>query len=343
LKSKLEAESRYLQQEIRAAHDFDEIIGSSSLLLATLDKTKVVSATHSTVLLLGETGTGKELLARAIHARSARKDRPLIKVDCGNEKGAFTGAHESKTGRFELANGGTIFLDEIGDLPLDLQPKLLRAIEDGVIQRVGGTDEKHVDVRVIVATNRDLEAAIDQGRFRSDLYYRISVFPIESPPLRERRDDIPLLVSFFVSRYAGRIGKPIDSVSQSSMDALVAYDWPGNVRELRNVIERSVILCASNTLDVTEALGAVPSPSGTPSSGLKRDLLAVERSRIVRALEESGWKIKGAGNAAERLGVTPSTLRSKMKKLDIARPLPPASTPLVTDRPAASHRTRTPG
>lgn len=335
LKDRLVAESSYLQQEIRSSHGFDEIIGNSDVLAATLKQIESVAQTDATVLLLGETGTGKELLARAIHARSARKDRPLIKVDCvtlpptlieselfGHRKGAFTGAHESKVGRFELAHEATILLDEIGDLPLDLQAKLLRVIELGQFQRVGGKSERVVDVRVIAATNRDLRTEVREGRFRADLFYRLSVFPIEAPPLRERREDIPALVSLFVSRYASAFGKKVSRVSQASMDAMIAYGWPGNVRELRNVIERSMILCTSDTLAVDPALldaGTAPQ-AGLSGGALKQDLRAVERARIVLALEEARWKIKGEGNAADRLGVTPSGLRARMKRLGITRP-----------------------
>jgi transcriptional regulator with GAF, ATPase, and Fis domain len=282
--------------EINDKHDFEEFVGRSERIVATLRQADQVAKTDSTVLLLGETGTGKELLARAIHARGTRANRPLIKVDCstlpsglveselfGHEKGAFTGAHLAKAGRFELADGGTVFLDEIGELPLELQTKLLRVLEEGVFLPLGSKRERKVDVRVIAATNRDLQGEVREGRFRSDLYYRLSVFPIEIPPLRERREDIPLLVSHLVSRLGARLGKPVKSVARSSMDALVAYDWPGNVRELQNVIERSLILCSG---------------------------------------EESGWKIKGPDNAASRLGMKPSTLRSRMTRLGIQRPSP---------------------
>jgi transcriptional regulator with GAF, ATPase, and Fis domain len=336
LKNRLEAESSYLQAEIAFDHGFDEIVGSGGALAAVLEHVNSVAETDATVLLLGETGTGKELLAHAIHRRSRRKDRPLIKVDCGtlpaglieselfgHEKGAFTGAHDQRIGRFELAHEGTIFLDEIGELPLDLQPKLLRVIEDGEFRRVGAKSDHKVDVRVIAATNRDLRLEVREGRFRSDLFYRISVFPIEAPPLRERRSDIPALVSFFVSRYAASLGKTVRRVAQPSLDALVAYDWPGNIRELRNLIERSVILCRGDTLTVDPLLLGAGDGRPTPETGgpLKRDLQAVERARVIHALEEANWKIKGEGNAASRLGVTPSGLRSRMKKLGITRPV----------------------
>ena len=266
-KRRLEAEAQYLRDEIGTSWDIDEIVGQSLAIRATLERLQQVAGTHAAVLLLGETGSGKELLARAIHARSARATRPLVKVDCsnlpsglveselfGHKKGAFTGAVESRAGRFELADGGTILLDEIGELPLELQAKLLRVLEEGTFQRLGSKEERRTDVRVIASTNRDLKAEVDKGRFRADLYYRLDVFPIESPPLRERRDDIPLLADLFVSRYAAAMRKTITSVDESSMEALVAYDWPGNIRELKNVIERSVILCTGDTLHVEETL-----------------------------------------------------------------------------------------
>ena len=331
LKDKLLAESQYLQSEIKGQHDFEEIIGSSPALTATLRKVEMVAPTDSTALLLGETGTGKELLARAIHARSGRSHRPLIKVDCstlpeglieselfGHVRGAFTGAYETKTGRFELAHEGTIFLDEIGELPMDLQAKLLRVLDSGEIQQLGSKEERTIDVRVIAATNRDLEGEVREGRFRSDLYYRLGVFPIESPPLRDRREDIPAIASFFVSRSATAMGKPISRIDQVTMDNLVVYDWPGNVRELRNVIERAVILCRGTTLSVEESLGISLAPE-TPGS-FKRDLHAIERTQILQVLKTSNWKVKGTGGAADRLGLKPSTLRSRMQRLGISRP-----------------------
>ena len=333
LKDKLQAESQYLQSEIKGQHDFEEIIGGSPALAATLRKVEVVAPTNSTVLLLGKTGTGKELLARAIHARSGRSHRPLIKVDCstlpeglieselfGHVKGAFTGAHETKPGRFELAHQGTIFLDEIGELPMDLQSKLLRVLENGEIQRVGSKEERTVDVRVIAATNRDLEGGIRDGHFRSDLYYRLGVFPVESPPLRDRREDIPTIVSFFVARSAAAIGRSISRIDQVTMNKLVAYEWPGNVRELRNVIERAVILCTGKTLTVEESLGGFISRAPETPGSFKQDLHAIERTQILQVLKASNWKIKGTGGAADRLGLKSSTLRSRMQRLGISRP-----------------------
>jgi len=330
LQEKLQSENQYLHEMIKSSHDFDEIIGNSELLRKTLRRLELVAETDSTVLLLGETGTGKERFAHAIHARSTRRTRPLVRVDCGtlpsglieselfgHEKGAFTGAYESKVGRFELAHEGTIFLDEIGELPLDVQAKLLRVLEEGEFRRLGSQQERKVNVRVIAATNRDLEKAAHEGKFRADLYYRLSVFPVAVPPLRERREDIAPLVAFFVTKCGAEIGKSFQSVSNESLAALEAYDWPGNVRELRNVIERSVILCQGETLELTESLGG----SGAGASGskgvLKQDLEGLERARILRALEESDWKIKGDGNAASRLGLAPSTLRSKMRALNL--------------------------
>jgi PAS domain S-box-containing protein len=332
-KDALQAETEFLRDHVTREHGFSEIVGRSDVMLATLQKVEQAAKTDATVLVLGETGTGKELLAHALHARSNRASRPLVSIDCttlpsalveselfGHEKGAFTGAHETKVGRFELADGGTVFLDEIGELSLDLQAKLLRVLQEGEFRRLGSKKQRKVDVRIIAATNRELKEEVREGRFRSDLYYRLSVFPLESPPLRERREDIPLLASYFLSRFRTTVGKRIDSIAQSSVDALLAYDWPGNVRELQNVIERSAILCTGDTLTVGEALGDVVVRDRGSASALKRDLRGVEAAKIRRALEESGWKVKGEGNAASRLGLKPSTLRSRMKKLGIARP-----------------------
>jgi transcriptional regulator with GAF, ATPase, and Fis domain len=331
-RDQLQAETAYLHGHLGQEHNFEEIVGKSDVMVATLQKVELAAKTDATVLLLGETGTGKELLAHALHTRSNRKTRPLVRVDCttlppglveselfGHEKGAFTGAHETKLGRFELADGGTLFLDEIGELSLDLQAKLLRVLQEGEFQRLGAKREQKVDVRIIAATNRDLIDEMSEGRFRSDLYYRLNVLPIESPPLRERREDIPLLASYFLSRFRATVGKRIDTIAKSSMDALVAYDWPGNVRELQNIIERSAILCSGDILTVQEALGDAGVRDSKLAGSLRQGLDDVERTNILRALTESGWKVKGEGNAASSLGLKSSTLRSRMKKLGITR------------------------
>ncbi len=333
LKDRLQAENIYFQEEIKSSHNFDDIIGNSAAMLATIYKVEQVAETDATVLLFGETGTGKELFARAIHSRSRRKMRPIIKVDCttlppglieselfGHEKGAFTGAHESKPGRFELADKGSIFLDEIGELPFELQAKLLRVIQEGEFERLGGRRTRRVDVRVIAATNRNLHMEMREGRFRSDLYYRLSVFPIEIPPLRDRREDIPLLTSFYVSHRSRTLGKDITSIPKATMDALTAYDWPGNVRELQNACERAIILSPGGQLILPENLPRAEAPRRAEKGTAMKDLKGIERRHISEVLEESGWKIKGEGNAASRLGLKPSTLRSRMKRLGIDRP-----------------------
>jgi PAS domain S-box-containing protein len=331
-KDRLQAEAEYLREDLDREQQATEIVGVSSAMVATLEKVEQAAKTDATVLLLGETGTGKELLARALHSRSNRTKMPLVKIDCatlpsglieselfGHEKGAFTGAQEMKLGRFELADGGTVFLDEIGELPMELQAKLLRVLQEGEFQRLGAKREQKVDVRIIAATNRDLREEMREKRFRSDLYYRLSVFPIESPPLRDRREDIPLLASYFLSKFQITIGRRISTIEEGSMEALQAYSWPGNVRELQNVIERSAILCSGDTLIVKEVLGDSEVPDGEPGGSLTQDLGDVERASILRALEASGWKVKGEGNAASRLGINPSTLRSRMKRLGIVR------------------------
>ena len=332
LKQRLQAEGQYLQEEIKSSHNFDEIIGVSPELLATLQKLGQVAETNATVLLHGETGTGKELLARATHAKSKRSRRPLIKVDCttlppglieselfGHEKGAFTGAHQSQAGRFELAHRGTIFLDEVGELPLELQPKLLRVIQEGELQRVGGKEVKKVDVRVIAATNRNLLDEVHAGRFRADLYYRLNVFPVEVPPLRDRPDDVPTLATFFVAQKSRELGKRVDRIPPATMEALEGYDWPGNIRELQNVIERAIILSPGPDLVLADSLSPRSERPERASGVLRKDLEKLERQQILDALQASEWKIKGDGNAASRLGLKPSTLRSRMKRLGIER------------------------
>jgi PAS domain S-box-containing protein len=331
LRDRLRAENIYLREEIESSHDFNEIVGQSDPLKLTLSKIEHVAGTEATVLLLGETGTGKELLARAIHDRSARRERPLVKVNCaalprslieselfGHVKGAFTGAVADKVGRFQLADGGSIFLDEIGELDPDLQTKLLRVLQEGQFERIGSGETLQVDVRVIAATNRDLSKAMSEERFRPDLYYRLAVFPIEVPPLRLRRDDIPLLAWHFITRRQGQLGKAFRRIPTKIMNSLVEYHWPGNIRELENVIERSMILSPGPDLLLAESLSAPPAVDRpeTFSGPLKE----VDRAHIVGVLEECKWKIKGADNAAERLGLKPSTLRYRMKKLGIERP-----------------------
>ena len=335
LKNRLHAENDYLQEEIRGEHNFVEMVGSSSALLAALRQVEQVASTDSTVLILGETGTGKELIARAIHSRGARRDRPLVKVNCsaisaglveselfGHVKGAFTGALERRIGRFELADGGTIFLDEVGDLPLETQVKLLRVLQEREFEAVGSNRTLRVNVRVIGATNRNLEEAVAAGRFRADLFYRLNVVPLRVPALRDRRRDIPQLVMFFLARFAKEFGKPLEMVSQASMDRLVAYDWPGNVRELQNIIERAAVLSSGRMLElgpdllpVGVAAAAAPRPGTTPGT-----LVDMERQHIQEALELSRWVIEGAAGAAKSLGLHPNTLRSRMAKLGITRP-----------------------
>ncbi len=334
LRERLEAENVYLHAELDEAHDIREIVGRSPALRATLEKVRQVADTDAPVFLLGETGTGKELLARALHGHGPRRDRSFITVNCaalpaalieselfGYEKGAFTGATQAKPGRFELADSGTLLLDEIGDLDPALQVKLLRALEGGEIQRLGSTVTRKVDVRIIAATNRDLRREIREDRFRPDLYYRLSVFPIEVPPLRERREDIPLLVWHFIQSRQRALGRTITKIPKTAMAALLAYDWPGNVRELQNVVERALILSRGSVLRVDEALGpgaTSPDGAGRPAPG--ESLRDLERAHIALILERCRWTIEGRGQAAERLGLNPSTLRNRMRKLDIKRP-----------------------
>ena len=339
-------QNEYLQEEIKQVHNFDEIVGRSATLNSVLEQVQLVAATNSTVLILGETGTGKELIARAIHFGGARRERPLIKINCaalpaslieselfGHEKGAFTGATDRRVGRFELANGGTIFLDEIGDLPPEVQIKLLRVLQEREFERIGGTGTVRVDIRVIAATNRDLNQAVAEGKFRRDLFYRLNVFPILMPPLRQRVDDIALLVHYFVRRYTARIGRRIESIPAATMSRLAAYSWPGNIRELENVIERAVILSSGPDLDL--AAGLIPaiavasrgdafearSPIGTndaPTSG-DRSLAETEKEHIIEVLKQTNWRIEGPNAAAAILKLNPSTLRSRMKKLGVER------------------------
>jgi formate hydrogenlyase transcriptional activator len=327
LKDRIEADYVYLREEIKIEHDFGDIVGKSDALKEILTKVRQVASTNATVLVLGETGTGKGLIARAIHNASARKDRPLIQVNCaalagglieselfGHEKGAFTGAQLNRAGRFELANGTTLFLDEIGDLPLELQPKLLRVLQEGEFERVGGSTTIKTDVRIVAATNKDLENEVEEGRFRKDLWYRLNVFPIYVPPLRERLQDIPLFVSFFLKKYGKWIGKEFGSVHEKTVKALQAYSWPGNIRELENLIERAVITSSPETLQID-----APKEKVVPKSG-KGTMEEMERSYIIEVLNDTYWRVNGPNGAAARLGMNPSTLRFRMKALGISRP-----------------------
>ena len=327
LKQRLERENLYLQEEIKLLVEHTEIVGQSAGIKKILAQAEQVAQTQSTVLLLGETGTGKELLARSIHGMSSRKDRPLMTINCaslpptlieselfGREKGAYTGALTKMVGRFEVADGSTLFLDEIGELSLDLQSKLLRVLEEGKFERLGSTKTLYADVRVIAATNRDLALEVKEGRFRKDLYYRLNVFPIEIPPLREHREDIPLLVWTFVREFQKRMGKEVESISRKSIDALQAYSWPGNVRELKNMIERAMIVSSGKALVVQVPRPVSLETEETPS------LEDTERRHIVSVLERTGWRVAGKAGAAEVLGLNRSTLLSKMKKLGIRRP-----------------------
>jgi formate hydrogenlyase transcriptional activator len=332
LKERAEADYAYLREEINVEHDFREIVGNSNILRQILTKVRQVAPTDATVLVLGETGTGKGLIARAIHNASKRKRRPLVQVNCaalaptlieselfGHEKGSFTGAHQRKIGRFELAQGTTLFLDEIVELSLDLQAKLLRVLQDGEFERVGGTATIKTDARVITATNKDLQKEVEAGRFRRDLWYRLNVFPIYVPPLRERLEDIPLFVNFFVTKYSKRTGKRFDVIPRKAIKALENYSWPGNIRELENVIERAAITSPEGNL-------RIELPTGPDLSGNRGKTLAdFERDHILRVLEETYWKINGPNGAAQYLGLHPETLRTRMRKLDIRRPAPRSS------------------
>jgi len=332
MKERLATEKLYLEDEIRLDHNIGNMVGQGFAFQSILKSLQIVAPTDSTVLILGETGTGKELVARAIHELSPRRKGSFVKVNCaaipaslleselfGHEKGSFTGAVAQKIGRFELAHKGTLFLDEIGELPLELQPKLLRAIQDQEFERVGGTRTIRTDVRFVAATNRDLKAMVDENEFRADLYYRLHVFPLSVPPLRERREDIPLLTRYFVQKHAQQMGRAIDNIPTSAMETLTRYDWPGNIRELQNVLERSVILTHGNTLqiamsDLGQASGSsVLSPRGSKASQ------ATERQAIIRALEDAKGQVGGPDGAAVRLGMKRTTLQSRMRKLNIGR------------------------
>ena len=329
LRDRLAAENVYLQEEINTEHNFEEIIGQSAPLKQLLRKIEQVARAEATVLIQGETGTGKELIARAIHNLSPRKEHPLVKVNCGaiptglveselfgHEKGAFTGALQQRVGRFELADGGTIFLDEVGELPLDVQTKLLRVLQEGELERVGSSKAIKVNVRIIAATNRELRQAVKSGSFRLDLFYRLNVFPITVPPLRERKPDITLLVSFFLSRYARKLGKQIDGVSNDTMDRLTKYSWPGNVRELQNLIERAVVVVEGPVIRIDDSMLGIETSSESQNVQALED---VERAHILRTLAETNWVIHGSRGAALMLGINPSTLRSRMEKLGIRK------------------------
>ena len=349
LREQLEAENYYLRQEIGDDIYFRKIIGRSDALKYVLFRVDQVAPSDATVLILGETGTGKGLLAHAIHQKSARREFPFVTVNCaalpanlieselfGREKGAFTGAHARQLGRFEVAHQGTIFLDEIGDLPLELQAKLLRVVQDGEFERVGSSKTLKVDARIIAATSRDMKDEIRQKRFREDLYYRLSVFPVTMPPLRNRKDDIPLLVNEFVDRYARKMGKQISSVSREDLVTLQEYSWPGNIRELEGVIERLVITTHGSVLRLEESLGL---GGDVAPAGATGDLETVEREHIRKILIQIGGRIEGPGGAAELLGLNPSTLRGRMRRLGIRRGCPPYTLYCTTLRP--SHKTAT--
>ncbi len=331
LKDRLLVENICLKQEIAETYQFNDIIGESPILSEVFLRVEQVAPMHATVLLLGETGTGKGVMARAIHNRSTRKNRPMITVNCtalpanlieselfGREKGAFTGAHVRQMGRFELADGGTIFLDEIGEMPLDLQCKLLRVIQDGEFERLGSPRTTKVDVRIIAASNRNLKEEITNGRFREDLFYRLNVFPIIIPPLRERKEDIPLLINHFVSKFNKKVGKKIETISKETLLALQEYHWPGNVRELESVIERAVITSQGSTLQVLDRFDTFCKTNESGNSEIKA-LADLEQEHIVQVLQQTGWRIEGKNGAAVLLGLNPSTLRARIRKHGIHR------------------------
>jgi formate hydrogenlyase transcriptional activator len=335
LNAQLAQEKLYLQDEIRSEHGFDEIIGRSTALRRVLREIETVAPTDSTVLITGETGSGKELVARAIHQLSARRDSAFVKLNCaaiptglleselfGHEKGAFTGAIAQRIGRFELANRGTVFLDEVGEIPLELQPKLLRVLQEREFERLGSARTLRTDARLIAATNRELASLVGEQKFRQDLFYRLNVFPIHVPPLRERREDIPMLVRYFAQQFARRMKKSIETIPAETMEALTGYDWPGNIRELQNLVERAVILSAGSTLEVPasalngrRATGAAAAPADEGDT-----LEQAERRHIIRALQASNWVIAGPEGAAARLGMKRSTLQFRIRKLGIVRP-----------------------
>jgi transcriptional regulator with GAF, ATPase, and Fis domain len=328
LRDQLRRENIYLQERVKIESGHDAVVGDSAHLLKMLARARKVAPTDSTVLITGETGTGKELLAQAIHDLSGRSQKPMVTVNCaalpvtlieselfGRERGAYTGAMTQQAGRFEVADGSTLFLDEIVELPLDVQAKLLRVLEEGRFERLGSTRTRTVNVRIMAATNRDLQAMVTAGTFRGDLFYRLNVFPIEVPPLRHRREDIPLLVWHFVRYFSRQMGKPIDSISPQTMEQLEQHSWPGNIRELRNLIERAMILSDSRVLSLD------PSASAEARDAAAAETLhEVERRHLLQVLERTGWRISGRNGAAQQLGLNPNTLHSKLKRLGISRP-----------------------
>ena len=335
LKDRLQAENIYLQQEVARQFNFGEIIGQSDVLSRVFSQVEQVAPMNATVLLLGETGTGKGVVARAIHSSSARKGRALITVDCttlpaalveselfGRERGAFTGSDARQIGRFELADGGTIFLDEIGEMPLELQSKLLRVIQDGEFERLGGPRTMKTDVRIIAATNRNLGEEVRTGKFREDLFYRLNVFPITLPPLRQRKEDIPLLVNHFVAKFNSKIGKKIETVSKETLNILQEYHWPGNVRELESVIERAVIISQGSALQVLDRFDTFRKTGEMEGQVEEQDVKALfelEHDHVLQVLQKTGWRIEGKNGAAVLLGLNPSTLRARMRKYGIFR------------------------
>jgi transcriptional regulator with GAF, ATPase, and Fis domain len=332
LKERIQAENTYLQEEIKHNSNFEKILGQSPKLEKVFHQVEQVAPTDTTVLLLGETGTGKELFARSLHDLSQRKERALVKVNCsalpislieselfGHEKGSFTGATSRRIGRFELAHGGTIFLDEIGELPLDLQVKLLRVVQEGEFERLGGSTTISVDVRIIAATHRNLKEMVVKGEFREDLFYRLNVFPMTLPPLRERGGDIAIIVQAFVDRFAQKMGKQIDTIPQKVMDELSHYLWPGNVRELENIIERAVILSNNSVLKLQEKLTRTNQMRSEKSDTHLKTLSGMEKDHIIKVLEHTDWRVSGEQGAATVLEIHPNTLRSRMSKLGIKR------------------------
>jgi transcriptional regulator with GAF, ATPase, and Fis domain len=331
LKDQLQRENVMLREQVDEACMFEEIVGTAPVLRSVLSRVAKVAPTDCTVLITGETGTGKELIARAIHKRSSRSVRAFVKINCaaipvsliaselfGHEKGAFTGALQRRLGRFELAQGGTLFLDEIGELPAEVQVSLLRVLQEREFERVGGTQTIRADVRVIAATNRDLKTAVSKGLFRQDLFYRLSVFPVEMPSLRARQDDIPLLTEYFIQRYAQKLGKKISAISRKTLEQFVSYSWPGNIRELQNVIERSLILCETERFSVDENWLTRDSAEGEmATSSLDQRLTTGERASIEAALAEAGGRVAGKSGAAAILGLPASTLESKIRSLGI--------------------------